>query len=312
MSCDSLVKWALIAFLALTSALIISANGLVFPATDFTRPLVICGVLMLVGGFYCRRRVEEFAISAHALAQIVAFSACYTVTMYCVASLGTPLADDWLANVDAVCGLCIADITAWANGVPKISRLLKIAYDSMLIQTALVIMVLGLTKDRRKLESFVLCFMVSAIVALFLFACVPAEGPFCTYGYEPGPAQQRFLTDFHAMRSGERVLVTWQQAEGLITFPSFHTTWALILAWALRGSRCLFVPASLLNLAVVISTMTTGWHYFADVLGGTLLAAGSVLVASRLSSWLYESDGTPRRVRLPGSVWQPVPVYRPT
>ena len=316
MSRDSLLKWALIAFLAAASGVIIAIKGLEFPASHCLRPLLIGGALLAVAAFYCRRRVEEFVISTHALAQIVLFSVCYSVAMYCVASLGYPLADSWLMTFDQACGVCVADVAAWVSNSPRLSRLLQIAYGSMLIQTALVVIALGFAKQRQKLESFVLCFMASATIALIVFACLPAEGPFCSYGYEPDSAQQRFLNDFHAMRSGERTLVTWKQAEGLITFPSFHTTWALLLARALRGSRRLFVPACLLNLAVVASTMTTGWHYLADVAGSTALATGVVLAASRLNLWLYEADGTPRRVGLLASSWEqqgsparPLPVF---
>ncbi len=303
MSRDSLVKWGLIALLATASVLIIAIKGLTFPLDHCARPLLVCGAMISVAVFYARRSVEQFVISAHALAQIVAFSACYSVAMYCVASFNSPLADDWLVSFDKACGVCVADVAAWAANVPKLSGLLQIAYATMLIQTALVVISLGFANRRQHLESFVLCFMVSSTLALAVFAFLPAEGPFCSYGYEPDASQQRFLDDFHAMRSGERTLVTWKKAEGLITFPSFHTTWALLLAWGLRGSRFLFIPACLLNLAVVASTMTTGWHYFADVLSGTTLAAGTVLAAGRVNLWLYQPDGSPKRVGVPASPW---------
>ena len=38
----------------------------------------------------------------------------------------------------------------------------------------------------------------------------------------------------------------------------------------------------LLTLLIVASTLTTGWHYLTDVLGGILLAVATVRIARRL------------------------------
>jgi membrane-associated phospholipid phosphatase len=69
---------------------------------------------------------------------------------------------------------------------------------------------------------------------------------------------------------------TWRGAEGLISFPSFHTAWAILLALALRRWRVAFLLSSILNAAVVAATLTTGWHYASDVLGGALVCAVAV------------------------------------
>jgi membrane-associated phospholipid phosphatase len=78
------------------------------------------------------------------------------------------------------------------------------------------------------------------------------------------------------LREGVRTAVTWRGAEGLITFPSFHTTWALLLAWAFRGRPRWFVPSAVLNAAVIVATLTTGWHYFADVAAGAALGVAVI------------------------------------
>ena len=122
----------------------------------------------------------------------------------------------------------------------------------------------------------------------------PAAGPFATYGYEPNAVQGRYLEHFHALRDGARTLVTWRHAEGLITFPSFHTTWALLLATAFVHRRRIFIASAILNGAVIISTMTTGWHYFADVLGGVAVYVIVMLAAWAARRWwiaVPASDG---------------------
>ena len=106
-----------------------------------------------------------------------------------------------------------------------------------------------------------------------LFFLFPALGPFTAYGFSPNADQTRYLDHLQSLREGRRLLVTWKEAEGLITFPSFHTTWAILLALAFRHRTRLFAASVFLNTLVVISTLTTGWHYLSDVLGGILVSA---------------------------------------
>jgi hypothetical protein len=41
---------------------------------------------------------------------------------------------------------------------------------------------------------------------------------------------------------------------------------------------------------VIVSTMTTGWHYFADVLGGLAVGLLAVGGAHWATPWLYRSE----------------------
>jgi membrane-associated phospholipid phosphatase len=170
---------------------------------------------------------------------------------------------------------------------------LFLAYNTVLPQTALVIAVLGFTNQRQELRGFVRQFMFSSLLVLATFAIWPAAGPFVAYGYEPAADQARYLAHFDALRSGSRTLITWRDAEGLITFPSFHTTWALLLAYAVRRNRWLFAPSALLNIAVIVSTMTTGWHYFADVFAGASVAVMAIAVSHALERAFARQQASP-------------------
>jgi membrane-associated phospholipid phosphatase len=173
----------------------------------------------------------------------------------------------------------------------------------MLPQTALVIAVLGFADQRRELRGFVRQFLLSSLLVLATFAIWPATGPFVGYGYKPSTDQACYLAHFDALRSGTRTLITWRDAEGLITFPSFHTTWALLLTYAFRRNRWLFAPSALLNLAVIVSTLTTGWHYFADVFSGIAVAVVAVAVSHALEASFNAVESTAGEFAPPRSRW---------
>jgi membrane-associated phospholipid phosphatase len=150
----------------------------------------------------------------------------------------------------------------------------------------LALIVLGLDSNVWRLREFVLHFILAGLITTVCFFFLPAACPVGAYGYEATPMQQRFLDHFFALRAGEFPLVSMNNLEGLITFPSFHTTWALLVAYAFRHYRWLFAPMILLNAGVAISTVTTGFHYATDVIGGIVTAAVAVMICDRLAPWL--------------------------
>lgn len=284
---DARVKtWLILGVVAL-DALLIALLGLEFPVGDFATPVVILTVLAGVAIFYQRiRPTPNFVCCTAALMQLVAFSTAFVVLTYCIAATGQPLVDRELARFDESLGVQVPLVMAWADARPRFSSALEFAYNTILPQTALVVVILGFLGERRSLERFMLTFILCALLTGAAFYFWPADGPFTTYGYATNSSQANYLEHFHGMRSGERTLATWRGAEGLITFPSFHTTWAILLAFALWRRPVLFCFSAVLNAAVVLSTMTTGWHYLADVVGGVAVCLIVWPLVRWISGWI--------------------------
>ena len=298
MSRDSRIKWTIIGLTVCAAAALIRVHDLHFPPADATSPLVIAALLAVVAWYYHRRDEENFVACANALLHVTLYTACYSVLMYAAAALNRPLIDDWLIRCDALAGVHLPAIVEWSNAHPRVESALQLAYNSLLLQTPLVIVVLGFSGDRKSLEQFVMQFMLGTWICLVGFCLWPAAGPFATFDIPANATQTRYLQHLHELREGVRTVVTWRGAEGLITFPSFHTTWALILAWAVRRRPLLFVLSCVLNGAVIAATMTTGWHYLTDVIGGAALGVGVITLTTRSADVINEmSGGMLRRLR---------------
>ena len=218
---------------------------------------------------------------------MVAFSLCLAVLTYAGTPLNAPLADWWLIKADAALGVHLPTIVDWSENHAWISFAMNRAYYSVLPSTLLALVVLGLDSDVRRLRDFVNYFIIAGLITTAIYFVFPAEAPAAAFGYEATAAQQRFVDHFHGLRSGQMTLISMNNLEGLITFPSFHTTWAILLAFAFRPYRWLFWPMLLLNAAVCISTVTTGWHYATDVLGGILTAAVAVQITVFWGRWAH-------------------------
>lgn len=290
MSRDSRIKWTLIGLTVCAAGALIHSEGLQFPARDAVSPLAIALLLGAFGYYYHRRHEESFVACLNALLHVTLYTAAYSVLMYAAATLNRPLVDDWLMGSDALVRVHVPDIMAWADAHPRCEALLQVAYNSLLWQTPLVIVVLGFTGDRKSLEQFVLQFMLGTWICAVVFCLWPAAGPFTGYAFAPNETQARYLQHLHELRDGVRTVVTWRGAEGLITFPSFHTTWALLLAWSVRRHPVVLVVSAVLNGAVIAATMTTGWHYFTDVIGGVVLAIGVIGITTHSAAAMQETS----------------------
>jgi membrane-associated phospholipid phosphatase len=284
---DSAIKWGVIALIAAVDVALCSRQGLRVPWQTL---LPSAGYLALLGApaiYYYRRREERFVLCLAVLAQTIAFISAFTVLMYAVATFARPLCDAQLAGFDRWCGVSVPAIREWTAEHGAVRWMMDAAYGTLLFQLPAIVILLGLLGDRRSLETFIMQDIVAAMLTVALFAAFPADGPFSYYGYELSPDQAHYLEHFQQLRSGEMRSVSLQGAAGLVTFPSFHTAEAILMALAFLRRRALFAAFASLNVLVVLSTMTTGWHYFADVLAGVMIAGLSFWLVQAASPWIY-------------------------
>jgi membrane-associated phospholipid phosphatase len=234
--------------------------------------------------WYCRWSGHEKLLDLLMNAIWVLALGLLVVPLFMIAGLSSaPLVDVALARIDAGVFVSTAGIVNWCRGLPFLALALRIAYMSLwaLAPVALFLpSVSGRTADARR---YVFSVTVVLILTAGLFALWPAVGPWTTEGF--GPTREQMATEscLRALKSS-RAIPDDFQLTGVVSFPSFHVALALlsvVALWKIRRIRW-FVLA--LSVAICLSTLTTGWHYFVDVLGGGAVAWISFFAATRALS----------------------------
>ncbi|ACA18282.1 conserved hypothetical protein [Methylobacterium sp. 4-46] len=277
--------WALIAALLAVDGAWLWAAGIALDPAGFGGLAGLVAVLLL-GALFWSRATSHPALRGMALASagLMAGTAALGLLHYLAATLGRPLADPVLMRAEAALGFDWRAHVALVERHPAVARALALAYHSSGPQIALVVIVLAATRRMGRLWAFVRLFCAALACAVAVSALLPAVGPYAAYGLAPPDPDSVetvgalwHLHPLAQLRAGSLRVIALQDMRGLVTFPSFHVSLALITAWALAPVPGLGKPAILVNAAVVLATLSAGGHYLPDLLAGA--AVGGALLA---------------------------------
>ena len=196
-----------------------------------------------------------------------------------LARLGLPLQDSRLARIDEIFGVHIPQIKAWASH-SLLGKLANRSYPLLIPLLPISFLIPALTGRVKYAQRFLLSNLVAFAIGLPLFCLAPAIGPWYIYNTTPSAAQALCQSTFLVMRNPDLPAVS---TYGVVCFPSFHVIWAILCAAALWTYKPLRVPIALLCGLIILSTMTTGWHYFSDVIAGAAVAVLSIKAAVLLT-----------------------------
>jgi membrane-associated phospholipid phosphatase len=211
-----------------------------------------------------------------------------------------PLWDDTLNGWDRALGLDWRAYLDLINERPVLGLCLTLAYQSILPQSIVACVALGLGGRSIECRAFVAAFMISAVVSILISGFTPATAMFVHLGLQPQDypnlhpaAAFVHVSDLNALRDGSLRVISLSTAEGIITFPSFHAALAVVFAFSFWSVRRLRWPAVILNLLMLAATPIDGGHYFVDVIAGTVIA-----IASIASVWALRTFGQTRPASL--------------
>lgn len=247
----------------------------------------------LLAAFYEYWRPEErLADLAHSGVRLLAFFAAMGVFSYLVATSDMPVADDLLAQADRALGFDWRGWLAFVQQRPTLHLLLHLAYLTALPQIAIITSYLSLSGQPQRNSEFLWVMMISTFIIVPISGLLPAFNASVYYG---APGFLDHMPDFVALRTGRFAELDLSRLQGLISFPSFHTSLGLLFPYAVRGRRFVLLAAVLVNGAMIAAVPTEGGHYFVDVLAGAAVAVIAIIAATAIEAGL-------ERRRLPAAL----------
>lgn len=258
-----------------------------------------------------------FAILAAAVASLLAGSAYYgrvrgdrrlarlfrggaellllTVTIgslsYVAAALNRPLWDDAFTAWDRRLGFYWPEWLALLNDHPNVHLVLAAAYRSMIPQFFLALAALVAVRKYRATDVYLIAFALSAWVCVGVSALMPALSPLVHFGMVPADYPNitlavplEFANQVQALRDGALHITDLGGAQGLVTFPSFHTSSAVVLMLAFWQVPYARWPGVVVNGVMLLSIPVEGSHYIVDVIAGVAVGLGSWAIAQAAQS----------------------------
>jgi membrane-associated phospholipid phosphatase len=231
----------------------------------------------------------------------ILFGILYVFPEYIAARSGLSLRDAALARADEGMGLAVPNVLRFMDEHHPLKHFFLFWYDSILVFFVAAIMVPPVCGRMTRAKEFSLASIASALIAFPLSALVPAVGPWHHYGYAPTAEQEKVMNVFLSLRGSEPFLIDFASVEGVIAFPSFHTVLAVLAAFALWPIPYVRWPAVLVATFIVVSTVTTGWHYGVDAIAGVILVLASCRLGMAITALenkrLHAEVDTPQHVQ---------------
>lgn len=274
------VEWSALLLLAAIDAIWSAVAGFSFTAglatTGFPLAALACAFSVRIWGkhHWAALTGEYIALSG---AAILAFG----VLSYLCCAVGRPLADATLLHFDRALGF---DWLYWFDLLRAhrvVLAALRIAYNSMPYQAIYFAVLFGLLGDRARLREMFWIVFVAGLFTSTGSVFVPALGAFKAFGLD---RYGDYLPAMEQLRSGTDLHFAFAAMTGVVSFPSFHTTMALVYVYGFRGTGMIGRVMAGLNIAMLFAIPFLGGHYLADMLAGAVVALLSVIIARRITA----------------------------
>ncbi|MET3828008.1 membrane-associated phospholipid phosphatase [Sphingomonas sp. PvP055] len=257
------------------------------------------GLVLLYAGYAIGSRTGRARLANGAIAflQMTLFTAIGVVLSYALAAHAAPLWDDVFAAADRRLGFDWHAIFAVADRSPALLWIGGVAYHSLTLQMIVCIVALAATDRIGTLRTTVAAAILTGFATILISAFMPALGnvfdPAAYHLLWPSVAwiEQDMLL---GLRDGSWRTVDLTQLMGIVSFPSYHATLAVILAWAQRDLRGWRVAATVWAGVTILATPLFGGHYGVDVLAGLAMAVLGLAVAPGLARLRANVQENPR------------------
>jgi membrane-associated phospholipid phosphatase len=205
---------------------------------------------------------------------------------YYLATSPSPLHDGLLMTIDRALRFDWVAMCNWVAPHSALHRALSFAYFNLANETCLVGLVIVLFYPRRARRFSTALIVSSALTIPFLWI-FPVSGPFIALSDLPSYCISDAMIGaqhYMMMRTHGFADVDVATMSGIVAFPSYHATAAILLTYMMRGIPFAFPIAATFNALMIAATPLIGGHYAVDVIAGAVVAAATIGVLERLEA----------------------------
>ncbi|HEX5211419.1 MAG TPA: phosphatase PAP2 family protein [Pseudolabrys sp.] len=212
---------------------------------------------------------------------------CAILAAYAMQRFAFPMRDGLFARMDTMLGFDWLSYAHWVDGHLSVQRLFHFAYNTIQIQIVLPLVVLALFNRPGEARTYLLAFAIALSTTIVISALLPAAGP-VVFVDRASFHNLKFTgatpLDHLMMLREAGPLVLREMPGGIATFPSFHSTIAVLTPLVLRRHRRIFIVLLVLDAFMLGGTITEGAHYLTDVMAGSAMAFFAYFLARYILS----------------------------
>jgi len=298
------IEWATILVVAISDAILLAETSFRLEAPSQLR--ILADLIPLAVVLVICRRWKSFPRITHRLAHLTRtilalalfINAAVILSFILTGILPLPRWDGALATADHALGLNWLDMYQWLTRHPAIEASARAVYGSLGAEMLILLFALELLGHHSQARAFLRWFMVAGIATIAIGILIPAAGAFVYY-HLPVASTIGYVSQWADLRNGTLRTINPLDNQGLVVFPSFHASLAMLCAYAARPLRILKYPLLALNLLIILSSPAMGGHYFIDIIAGIILAALTVSLPGYIWFGIWRLKKTIRHADAP-------------
>lgn len=212
--------------------------------------------------------------------------------------------DQLLARSDEALGFSWPAIHAYVSERPWLNDIMARTYFACFLMPFIVFALLYRERSRERLYRYLLAYGLALAVTVAIFFFFPAQAAFAYYldaGTDIPGSARHYGAVIEGLRDGSLRTLDVADLGGIITFPSFHASMAILFVWAAWPVRSSRVPMVVVNGLMWVAAVPIGGHYVVDLLGGSVVAILAIGVAKRVGK-----PANPAEPAHPSEALQPV------
>lgn len=236
-------------------------------------PLVLSySLLILTVGYNIKPQAEFLFFILYVFLIMLVIALCSQLLINAAQTTPFRLLDPYLLDFDESLGFSTTALLNWSAAHPLIFKTFLFSYAFVVLEVVLIPMLLVCLKDYRRIQIYFILLLGSNLIGVVIYYCFPSIGPFLLIDNPHYLAIFSKITKQY-MEIHQHIQPSVQCA-GLVSFPSLHILWILIMTYILWPYRWLGMPFGIMNTLAALATLCLGYHYFADIIASLTLFVG--------------------------------------